>query len=129
MDLKDLERDTSRYLDDLDVALYLLAMVPELYGRLDDQRRATLLQILAKRIIVSADGEIISHELHSPFLYLLFLQQGIESANKDSIQLASKPLGEISANSPREDVGRFLSQLRFEQKDRLVELQTDIMTP
>jgi hypothetical protein len=67
--LTNLERQTGHYLDDLDAALTLLASAQTLYERLGEQR-ATLLQILAKRIIVNADGEIIDHELHSPFTYL-----------------------------------------------------------
>jgi hypothetical protein len=67
--LTNLERQTGHYLDDLDVALMLLASAQTLYRRLE-QQRARLLQILAKRIIVNADGEIIDHELHSPFTYL-----------------------------------------------------------
>jgi hypothetical protein len=68
-----LERDASRYIDDLDVALLLLSNANRLYARLEEKQRATLLQILAKRIIVSPDGEMTGHELHSPFTYLTAL--------------------------------------------------------
>jgi hypothetical protein len=60
----------SSYVDDLDVALLLLSHLSELYERLESKRRASLLHILARRIIDSSDGEIIDHELHSPFAYL-----------------------------------------------------------
>jgi hypothetical protein len=68
--LVELERDASIHLDDLDAALTLMARIPDLYPRLDEKQRSTLLQILAKRIIVDADGEIIDYELNSPFVYL-----------------------------------------------------------
>lgn len=68
--LKDLEREAALYLDDLDIALLLLSQVSSLYERLEERDRAALLQILTKRIIVNADGEIIDHEFHSPFTYL-----------------------------------------------------------
>ncbi len=68
--LDNLEREVSNYLDDLDTALILLTRVEMLYGRLGRKQRSTLLQILARRIIVDAGGEIIDHELHSPFTYL-----------------------------------------------------------
>ncbi len=68
--LSNLERDTTRYLDDLDLALILISNLSPLYERLNEDQRGKLLQILVKRIIVSSSGEIIDHELHSPFLYL-----------------------------------------------------------
>jgi hypothetical protein len=68
--LDHLEREVGNYLDDLDTALVLLARAGALYERLDKKQRSTLLQILARRIIVDAGGEIIDHELHSPFTYL-----------------------------------------------------------
>jgi hypothetical protein len=37
---------------------------------------STLLQILAKRIMVDIDGEILEHQLNSPFVYLRTLSQG-----------------------------------------------------
>jgi len=77
--LADLERDTAIYLDDLDTALILLTRACDLYSRLENEQHATLLQILAKRIIVSADGEMIDHELHSPFKYLAGLVASFQS--------------------------------------------------
>jgi DNA invertase Pin-like site-specific DNA recombinase len=75
IDLADMERDAARHLDDLDVALALLTCVSQLYGRLDEKERHTLLRILAKRIIISADGEIIDQQLQSPFAYLRSLAE------------------------------------------------------
>ena len=68
--LADLERETAEYLDDLDVALVLMAKAHALFERLEDLQRRTLLQILMKQIMVSQDGEMIDHELDSPFTYL-----------------------------------------------------------
>ena len=65
-----MEREPTIRLNDLDIALVLLAKVDELYSRLDEKQRSTLLQILAKRIIVNIEGEIIDYELNSPFGYL-----------------------------------------------------------
>ncbi len=68
--MAEMEREPTIHLSDLDIALILLTKVSELYSRLDEKQKSTLLQILAKRIIVNGDGEIIDHVLNSPFLYL-----------------------------------------------------------
>ena len=68
--MAEMEREPTIHINDLDLALILLTKVSELYSRLDEKQKSTLLQILAKRIIVSGDGEIIDHVLNSPFLYL-----------------------------------------------------------
>jgi hypothetical protein len=72
--LANLEREVGNYLDDLDMALMLLTKVEMLYDRLGEKERRTLLQILARRIIVDANGEIIDYNLHSPFTYLTSIQ-------------------------------------------------------
>lgn len=51
-------------------SLILLTKVRELYDRLNEKQKSTLLQILVKRIIVNIDGEIFAYELNSPFVYL-----------------------------------------------------------
>ena len=38
-----------------------------------------LLQIIAKRVIVGADGEMVDYELHSPFAYLHMLVSDSQS--------------------------------------------------
>lgn len=68
--LAELEHDATVHLDDLDTALLLLTKIADLYPRLDEKKRSVLLQIIAKQIIVDADGEIIHHQLNSPFVYL-----------------------------------------------------------
>jgi hypothetical protein len=44
--------------------------------------RANLLQIVAKQVVVGTDGEIIDHELNSPFAYLRDLADGIRPMRK-----------------------------------------------
>ncbi len=68
--LVDMQREAVFHLDNLDAALALMAKIGDLYPRLDEKQRATLLQVLVKRIIVGADGEIVDYELNSPFTYL-----------------------------------------------------------
>ena len=70
---RDLEQDAGRHLDDLDAGIALLSRAHELFSRLEIKDRSALLRILAKRIIVDEQGEIVTHELHSPFAYLSML--------------------------------------------------------
>ncbi|MDK1082289.1 MAG: hypothetical protein QGD88_12545, partial [Anaerolineae bacterium] len=42
-------------------------------NRLDQNQQNKLLQIIAKRIIINQQGQIIQHDLHSPFSYLIAL--------------------------------------------------------
>jgi hypothetical protein len=81
-----------------------------------------LLQILTKRIIVSPDGEIIEHELHSPFVYLLALQKGLKPTEKSSRHVSSGALAPNFTNSITDDLSQFLSMLRFEHRERVAEL-------
>ena len=60
----------SNYTDDLEVALVTMSNISMLYGRLNEKQRTALLQVLLKKIIVDPEGEIVSHELHSPFAFL-----------------------------------------------------------
>ena len=68
--IKEMEFDASKHLDDLDVALVLLQNIRTLFQRLDKKQRNTLLQLVVNRIIINCEGEIVSHDLHSPFSYL-----------------------------------------------------------
>lgn len=77
--LRDLEQHLTRYLNDLDIALLLLAKASDLYLRLDEKKRAILLQILVKRIIVNSQGEIMDQELNSPFAYLRSLVEDFQN--------------------------------------------------
>jgi hypothetical protein len=111
LDLQDLERDAGRCLDDLDVALHLLARCSELYERFDHSQRAVLLQILARRIVIAGDGKIVDHELHAPFAFLLSVQHRLASVPKSQ---AVEPVDT--------DEGGFLASVRFEQRARLAAL-------
>ncbi len=87
-ELTKLESGTDEVIDDLDLALTLLAYVPRLFERLDktDQRR--LLQILFKRIIIDTQGRICSVDLNSPFAYLAALPNapnGHKRRNQDKL--------------------------------------------
>src|SRR5688500_1357780 len=73
--LAELELEARLHLDDLDAALALMARMADLYPRLEKKQQSILLQILAKKIIVNSLGEIIEHELNSPFMYLGSLVQ------------------------------------------------------
>lgn len=73
------EREVTFHLDDLDAALALMAKMADLYPRLEKKQQGTLLQILAKRIIVDSQGAILEHELNSPFIYLHSLVQNFST--------------------------------------------------
>ena len=94
--IKELQIDVRHYLDDLEVALVLMANISTLYQRLDKEKRTALLQVLVKRIIVNRQGEIISHKLHSPFEYLSTLSSemngnGSEEGDRSSWVSESTP--------------------------------------
>lgn len=125
--LKDLERNMKRYVDDLDLALILLAKMPVLFDRLDEPKRALLLRVLAKQIIVNPDGEIIDHQLHSPFTYLRqlvdeHLLHNQDLCGSDQVRLGSQNLSLSPISEPLEDIEWFLASLRFEQRPKLDEL-------
>lgn len=78
-----MEFDTSLYLDDLEMALVLMTNISTLYGRLEKKQRTNLLQMFVKRIIINQVGEIIGHELLSPFEYLSALASRSNSKNEE----------------------------------------------
>jgi DNA invertase Pin-like site-specific DNA recombinase len=126
LDLQDLERDATSFMDDLDVALELLVILPDLYRRLDGKRRAVMLEILAKRIIVNSHGEIVSQELHSPFIYLLSLQKRLEGNDGEARPCPPDAVDPVSAELSVDAPERFLNMVRFEQRRRLAGLLLDI---
>ena len=75
--IRELDFDTQTHLDDLEIALVLMSKLPELFSRLEKKDKTTLLQIMAKKVIIDSEGEIVDHELHSPFLYLSTLADSI----------------------------------------------------
>jgi DNA invertase Pin-like site-specific DNA recombinase len=95
--LKEMERETTLHLDDLEVAVTLLSQVSVLFDRLDENEQAKLLQILINRIIVNPQGEIIDHELNSPFVYLRTIVDRLQSENQaehGSEHVQYRPQGE-----------------------------------
>ncbi len=125
--LSNLEQDTAHYLDDLDLALILLANLHVLYARLSETERIRLLQILAKRIIVNPKGEIIDHELHTPFMYLAQLAGDLttlisEETGSSHIRWGSS--SEFPLEPSTIAVEQFLEMLRFPQRGKLQKLVT-----
>ena len=147
--LTNVEQEAATYLDDLDAALFLIASASTLYGRLKDKQRSTLLQALTKRIIVDANGTIISHELNPPFQYISEVVEGI---HRDNVMLSGStliPLGAQPQGAPyrrrssalnsssnefesswsgdsRSDLSTFLSGLRCEKRNLLDERTLDL---
>ena len=127
LSLAEMESEASKHYDDLDMALSLMSKLPILYERLSPKEKTTLLQIIAKKIIVSTDGKIVDYKLNSPFTYL----QRIAKATRFEVT-RTRP-GEVSAAgslksnpmSPDISVNQFLPMLRFEQRGKLEELSLD----
>jgi hypothetical protein len=130
--LRNLERDIARYLEDLDVALLLMSQMSALFERFEDKAKHKLLQIMINRIIADPDGQIVDHELNKPFGYLNRLVSdnvvGDTSAKLNGKGGSSKVLFGVQIQNTRvqpDDVGLFLSELRFEsplQKSQAEEL-------
>jgi hypothetical protein len=100
-----------------------LAKIEEIYPRLDEKQQQTLLQVLAKKIIVTPEGEIIDQELPSPFVYLRSIADDLQDSNpldrgSEQVRLGAQVLKNRSAD----DVDWFLSMLRFDSKGKLGEL-------
>jgi len=93
------------HLSDLDLALALMTKVRDLYSRLDNKQKTTMLQILVKKFIVNESGEVVEHKLNAPFVYLCSLLEGIDT------------VGERDKR-----VDDFLVSLQFEQRGKLEEL-------
>jgi hypothetical protein len=91
--IMDLERETNMCLDDLDAALLLLTKLSFLYKRLAEKERSILLQVLFKRIIVDEQGQIIDHELNSPFSYLQDIAGSIRTLDTNRRGSDGIPLG------------------------------------
>jgi len=90
--LGEMEKETSLCLDDLDVALFLMTKLKDLYTRLKEEDRTKLLQVIVKQVIVSPEGEIIDYELNSPFVYLRSLVEGLQNqSNSGSEQVRFRP--------------------------------------
>jgi hypothetical protein len=76
-----------------------------------------------KRIIINPDGEIISHELHSPFSYLSTLIDRKNGKNEAGWCSESVSLGvQGSLKPPENDLERFFSMIRFDSREKLKDL-------
>lgn len=85
VNLKDLDRNLARYIDDLDMALFLLTKASDLFPRLEEVKKTNLLQIIVKRFIVNPIGEIIDFELNTPFSYLINLMDNAHHINSTEV--------------------------------------------
>ena len=94
-EMADLEREAALCIDDLDAALALMARLSDLYSRLKEREQAKLLQIIAKRIIVDVDGQVVDYELNSPFAYLHSLVIDVQSIGKPTFGSDQTRLGPL----------------------------------
>ncbi len=76
-----MEQETTIHLDDLDIALFLMLKLKDLFDRLEIEKKTILLRILAKRIMVNPEGEITGPELNAPFTYLKSLVDDFSNNN------------------------------------------------
>ena len=89
-----------------------------------------LLQNSAKHIIVTLVGEIIDNGLHSPFVYRKTLSPDAQDRRQEASGSSIVHLGPMVPDFtelPTDDVGQFLSMLKFEQRGRLAELEVDLV--
>lgn len=117
--IAELEREVTFHMDDLDAALALMTKMADLYPRLEEKQQGTLLQILAKQIIVDTQGKIVRHELNSPFVYLGSLLQSVSISGKSSPEQPGLMTYKSDSSRNSESVDAFVASLRFEQRGRL----------
>jgi len=120
--LTTVERETENYIDDLDVALMLMAQISTLYGRLQEQQRTSMLQVLISKLIVNSQGEIVDLDLNSPFTFLHKISESVDSPvywSKSSkwIQLGALP--QKPASWPVFAYGRMAGAIRHKQRSAL----------
>lgn len=129
LNLEEMEQETTFHLDDLDVGLFLLLKLKDLYGRLEQEKKKVLLRILAKRIIVNPEGEMIQPELNAPFTYLKSLVDDFSTNNhtkRGSCFVQLGPSHSIRTSSVSLD--QFLASVRFENRSKLDQLNIDFDT-
>jgi len=81
------------------------------------------LQIIAKRIIVNPDGEIIDHKLNSPFMYLWSIAEvfrDLDSSRRGSEQVHVG--AQVLENRSTDKVEWFFSLIRFENSNNWLNL-------
>jgi hypothetical protein len=116
-----LEREARIHVSDLDLALALMSKKSDLYTRLDTKQHGTLLQILAKKIVINGEGKIVDHRLNSPFVYLRSLADSLKIYNNELGYDNTSPGIGVAPNSSTE-VNGFLTRLRFERRSKLEEI-------
>jgi hypothetical protein len=121
--IRELDFDTHNHLDDLEIALVLMSKLPVLYSRLDKKQKTTLLQIVAKKVIIDPEGEILEHELHSPFLYLSTLAARISGKSEErygSEHVLFRP--PYDQKLQINNLEQFLSMIQFNSRGKLENL-------
>jgi hypothetical protein len=121
----------------------------QLFARLDWKQRATQLPVLAKRLIVDVNSEIVAYDLNTPFTYLHHLVESnlsldIMSNSSTWFRLGASPRGapferrSFTSNLPSNefespwvpasmsDGESFLTGLQFEQRNLLDGLPIDL---
>jgi len=81
--IEEMEVDVSQYVDNLEIALTLMANISELFKRLEDKQKTLVLQIIIKRLVIDPEGNIIFLKLHSPFTYLSALAAALDPKTKE----------------------------------------------
>jgi hypothetical protein len=81
--IEEMEVDVSQYVDDLEMALALMAKTSELFNRLEDKQKTMVLQIIIKRLVIDHEGHIIFLRLQSPFTYLTTLAADLDPRMKE----------------------------------------------
>ena len=108
-----------RHIEETILVSRLLGILSEPLGYEPDKRHySTISQILVQRTIVRTDGEIIAHELNSPFVYLRSLVEGLSTPRNGKSGSEHVPLGaqeSDKANQNSENLEEFLTGLRFKQ--------------
>jgi hypothetical protein len=129
MGIAQLEREKRIRIDDLDAALLLMTQLKVLNERLGEKERSKLLQIFINRIIVDRQGRIIDCQLNAPFAYLQRVVEDLSNLDSESRCSTRVLVGALSyKNRSTDDVGRFLSSIRFESKGKLAEFGVEIGT-
>jgi hypothetical protein len=101
-----------------------------LFECLREKERSTLLQILVKRFIVDLQGKIIDCELNLPFAFLSDLTHELFTQYSDprsSTQIFVGALTKTHLELREIAVEEFLEMLRFDQRDKLAELPTELL--
>ncbi len=92
LNIAEMEREARIFIDDLDFALVLISNISTLYARMKESDQSKLLHVIARRIMIDSEGEIIDHELHSPFAYLRSLVNEFSEENTEECG-SEQPLG------------------------------------